>query len=60
MRHFPLINYPIVLITPGLGENQITHLSRLESKAKGYHKGQPDLELKCKNGDRTNEITIEL
>ena len=28
------INYPHVLIAPGLGENQITPFSRLESKAK--------------------------
>ena len=41
-------NYPHVLITPGLGENQITHFSLLDSKAKGYRKGQPDLALKCK------------
>ena len=53
-------NYPHVLITPGLGENQITHFSRLDSKAKGYRKGQPDLELKCKDGDRTDIIIIEL
>ena len=29
------------------------------AKAKGHRKGQPDLELKCKDGDRTDIITIE-
>ena len=53
-------HYPHVLITPGLGENQITHCGRLDSKAKGYRIGQPDLELTCKDGDRTDIITIEL
>ena len=53
-------NYPNVLIIPGLGENQITHSGRLDSKAKGHRKGQPDLELKCQDGDRTGIITIEL
>ena len=53
-------NYPRVLITPGLGEIQTTHFSRLDSKPKGYRKGQPDLELTCKDGDRTDIITIEL
>ena len=53
-------NYPHVLITPGLGENQITHFGGLGSKAKGYRKGQPDLKLKCENGDRTGIITIDL
>ena len=38
------INYPSVLITPGLGENQITHFSRMGSKAKGHVKGQPYFE----------------
>ena len=49
-----------VLITPGFGENQITHFSRLGSKAKGHRKGQPDLELRCEDGDRADIITIEL
>ena len=53
-------NYPHVLIIPGFGENQITHFGRLDSKAKGYRKGQPDLELKCKDGDRSGIITIAL
>ena len=53
-------NYPHVLIIPGFGENQITHFGRLDSKAKGYRKGQPDLELKCKDGYITDTITIEL
>ena len=45
-------HYPHVLITPGLGENQITQFGRLDSKAKGYRKGHRDLELKCKDGCR--------
>ena len=28
--------------------------------SKGYRKGQPDLKLKCKDGDRTDIIVIEL
>ena len=51
-------NYLNVLITPSLKTNQITHFSRLDSKAKGYRKGQPYLELKCKDGGRTDIITI--
>ena len=43
-----------------MGENQITHLSRLNSKAKEYRKGQPAFELKCKDGDRTDRIVIDL
>ena len=31
-------HYPHVLITPGLGEDQITHFGRLGSKANGYRK----------------------
>ena len=31
-------NYPNVLIIPGLGENQLTHSGRLDSKAKGHRK----------------------
>ena len=31
-------NYPNVLIIPGLGENQITHSGRVDSKAKGHRK----------------------
>ena len=48
-------HYPHVLITPGLGENQITHFGRFDSKAKGYRKGHPGLELKCKDGCRNQE-----
>ncbi len=40
--------YPYVIISAGLGENQTTDFIRMDSKAKGYTKGQPDLELKCK------------
>ena len=32
----------------------------MDNKAKGYRKGQPDLELKCKDGDRTYITIIEL
>ena len=32
----------------------------MDSKANGYRKGQPDLELKCKDGDRADKITIDL
>ena len=46
-------NYPNALITPTLGKNQITHVSRFDSNAKGYRKGHPELELKCKYGDKT-------
>ena len=53
-------NYPHVLITPGVGENQIIHFSRLDSMAKGYRKSQPDSELKCQDGDRTDKIIIEV
>ena len=48
-----------MLITAGLGGNQTIHFSRLDSTAKGYRKGQPDLELKCQDGDRTGIITID-
>ena len=57
---YTTINYPHVLITPDLGENQITHFGRQDSKAKGHRKCQPDLELKCEDGDRADIITIEL
>lgn len=65
--------YPHVIITAGLGENQITHYTRLDSYYKGYEKGQPDLELKCKlengftdvavielkNPDNSNRLSVE-
>ena len=51
--------YPKVLITPSLGDNQITLCSRIESKAKEYLEGQPDLELKCEDGERIDIIAIE-
>ncbi len=45
----------------GLGENQTTDFIRMDSKAKGYTKGQPDLELKCKLGNGfTDVVAIEL
>ncbi|MFM7990225.1 MAG: hypothetical protein ACKPKO_64010, partial [Candidatus Fonsibacter sp.] len=44
-----------------LGENQTTDFIRMGNKAKGYTKGQPDLELKCKLGNGfTEEVAIEL
>ena len=36
------------ILTSGLGENQFTNYTRLDSHNKGYEKGTPDLELKCK------------
>ena len=44
-------NYPHVVISAGLGECQSTHFTRMDSKLKGYTKGEPDLELKCKRKD---------
>ena len=35
--------YPDSLLVAGLGENQDTEDKRLDSKRKGYMKGQPDL-----------------
>ena len=53
--------YPYVIISAGLGENQTTPFIRMDSKAKGYTKGQPDLELKCKLGNGfTDVVAIEL
>ena len=53
--------YPYVIISAGLGENQTTAFIRMDSKAKGYTKGQPDLELKCKLGNGfTDVVAIEL
>ena len=53
--------YPHVIIAAGLGENQTTDFIRMDSKAKGYAKGQPDLELKCKLGSGfTDMVAIEL
>ena len=53
--------YPYVIISAGLGENQTTDFIRMDSKAKGYTQGQPDLELKCKLGSGfTNVVAIEL
>jgi len=53
--------YPYVIISAGLGENQTTAFIRMDSKAKGYTKGQPDLELKCKLGSGfTDVVAIEL
>ena len=50
-----------MIISAGLGENQTTDFIRMDSKAKGYTKGQPDLELKCKLGNGfTDVVAIEL
>ena len=38
----------------------MTHFSRLDSKAKGYRKGQSDLDLRIQDGGRIDIIAIEL
>ena len=52
--------YPTVRLTSSLGENQITHLTRLASHHKGYQRGTPDLELTCKVGGSVDVVTLEL
>ena len=52
--------YSNVILTSGLGENQITHYTRLDSWNKGYERGTPDIELKCKLGEYTDVVAIEL
>ena len=52
-------NYPNVVISAGLGEHQLTHFSRLDSKMNGYTKGELDLELKCKFEEHTDVVSIE-
>ena len=52
--------YPNVILTSSLGENQITHLTRLDSYHKGYQRGTPDLELTCKVGGSVDVVAIEL
>ena len=32
----------------------------MDSKLKGYTKGEPDIELKCRSGDHTDVVAIEL
>ncbi|MFM7982497.1 MAG: hypothetical protein ACKPKO_24565 [Candidatus Fonsibacter sp.] len=50
-----------MIISAGLGENQTTDFIRMDNKAKGYTKGQPDLALKCKLGSGfTDVVAIEL
>ena len=50
-----------MIISAGLGENQTTDFIRIENKAKGYTKGQPDFELKCNLGSGfTDVVAIEL
>ena len=53
-------NYPHDVISAGLSECQITHFARLDSKLKGYTRGEPDLELKFRSGDHTDVVVIEL
>ena len=61
MKKYIETTYPYVIISAGLGENQTTPFIRMDSKAKGYTKGQPDLELKCKLGNGfTDVVAIEL
>ena len=48
------------MISAGLGECQITHFVRMDSKVMGYTKGEPDIELKCKSGDHTDVVAIGL
>ena len=40
--------YPQVVLTNSLGEGLITHPATLDRYHKGYQRGSPDLELKCK------------
>ena len=55
------MTYPYVIISAGLGKNQMTDFIRMGNNAKGYTKGQPDLELKCKLGNNlTDVVAIEL
>ena len=52
--------YPNVIVTSSLGENQITHLTILDSYHRGYQRGTPDLELKFKVGGSVDVVAIEL
>ena len=52
--------YPNVILTGSLGEHHITHLTKNESYHKGYQRGTPDLELKCKVGGSVDVVAIEL
>jgi prophage antirepressor-like protein len=61
VRAYITRKYPNVIISTGQGENQITEFQRMDAKAKGYTKGEPDLELKCKLGNGyTDVVAIEL
>ena len=42
--------HPDVLLTSGLGENQIIHYLRSDSYQKGYESGTPDIGLNRKVG----------
>ena len=53
-------NYPHVVISAGLGECQITHFARMDSKLKGYTNGEPAIDLKCESGDHTDVVAVEL
>ena len=48
--------YPYVVISAGLGENPMTDFIRMDNNAKGYTKGQPDLELQCKLGSGVTDV----
>ena len=49
---------PDVIVTSGLGENQITHCTRFDSYHKGYEAGTPGIELTRKVGDYTVVVAI--
>ena len=53
-------NYKHVVLSSGLGENQITHYTRLDSYYKGYEAGTPDIELKHKVGGYTDVLASVL
>ena len=52
---------PDVIISASQGENQTTEFQRMDAKAKGFTKGEPDMKLKCKLGNGyTDVVAIEL
>ena len=53
-------NFPQVTISVGVGKHHSTTYARLESDYKGYTRGRPDVELKCKVGDDTDVVAIDL
>jgi hypothetical protein len=56
---FLRVQYPSLLIVPGLGENQTTDALRMACWRKGYCKGQPDIILPYKSGNYCG-LAIEL